>query len=177
MQRSKVLLGSVVTVAVLGLGAVAVAAEGDTGGDGSLEGTTTTVDSTTTTAAPTTTVVPVPDTGTSIDDPTGELTDDEGAGDVERSTEGCGGGTYANHGDYVSSVAHDPDREPGDVGDAAHSDCGKPLSAVGGDDEVPAPEVPGTGIPTGNGNAGGNGNGNAGGNGNGNGNAGGKAGK
>jgi len=164
MQRSKLLLGSVVTVAVLGLGAVAVAAEGDSGGDGSLEGTTTTVDSTTTTAAPTTTIAPVPDTGNSLDDPTGDPTDDEGAGDgVERSTEGCDGGTYANHGDYVSGVAHDPDRAPGGVADAAHSDCGKPLSTVGGEDEVPAPEVPGTEIPTAPGNGNGNGNGNAGG--------------
>ena len=160
MQRSKLLLGSVLTVAVLGLGAVAVAAEGDTSGDGSLEGTTTTVDSTTTTAAPTTTVAPAPDTGISIEDPTGEPTDDEGTGGgVERSTEGCDGGTYANHGDYVSSVARDPDREPGDVADAAHSDCGKPSSAVGGEDVAPAPEVPGAETPTAPGN--GNGKGNA----------------
>jgi hypothetical protein len=166
MQRSKLLLGSVVTLAVLGLGAGAVALEGSSGDTGTVgDETTTTVDpSTTTTAAPTTTVAPAPDTGISVDDPTGEPTGEEGTGEgVERSTEGCDGGTYANHGEYVSGVAHDPDREPGDVADAAHSDCGKPLGAVGGEDEVPAPEVPGAAVPDdarpGNGNGNGNGNG------------------
>jgi hypothetical protein len=149
MQRSKLLLGSVMMVAVLGLGAVAVAAEGDTGGDGSLETTTTAVaTSTTTTAAPTTTVAPAPDGGATIEDPTGQPAADDGSADgagVARSTDGCDGGEYANHGDYVSSVAHDPGRAPGDVADAARSDCGKPLGSVH-DDDASAP-VPETGTP------------------------------
>jgi hypothetical protein len=160
MQRSKLLLGSVVTLAVLGLGAGAFALDGSSGDAGTVgDGTTTTVEpsTTTSTVAPTTTTTaPAPDTGAAVDAPTGEPADDEGAGQgVERSTEGCGGGSYANHGEYVSSIAHDPDRQPGDVAAAAHSDCGKPISAVGGEGEVPAPEVPGAESP-GNGNGNGN---------------------
>ena len=46
------------------------------------------------------------------------------------STVDCPAGqTYANHGAYVSSVAHDPNRAPGDVQQAAQSVCGKPLTA------------------------------------------------
>ncbi|HEU5306035.1 MAG TPA: hypothetical protein VFW97_01825, partial [Acidimicrobiia bacterium] len=91
MQRSKLVLGCVITLAVVGLGAAAVAMESDTGGAGSLEGTTTTtvVPSTTTstttstTAAPTTTVAPVADPATTTGDVSGNLAGDGG---VERST-------------------------------------------------------------------------------------------
>jgi hypothetical protein len=162
MQRSKVVLGFVVALAVIGLGAAAVAAEGDAGGAGSLEGTTTTtVDpstTTSTTAAPTTTVATVVEPAAPTSDVTSDPAD---GGGVARSTEGCDGGTYANHGDYVSNVAHDPNRAPGDVPAAAQSDCGKPLSAVGDDStegpETEAPESDAPGKPS----APGNGNGNA----------------
>jgi hypothetical protein len=162
MQRSKLVLGSVITLAVLGLGAGAVALESGTGGDGSLaDGTTTTTvapsTTTSTTVAPTTTIAPALYPVAPVGDDTSDTTGDEG---VERSTDGCDGGTYANHGDYVSSVAHDPDRAPGDVAAAAHSDCGKPLSAVGGapDDATDAPDTDAPAAP-GNGNGNGNTNG------------------
>jgi hypothetical protein len=146
MQRSKLVLGCVVTLAVVGIGAGAVALETDTGGAGALDETTTTVadpsTTTSTTAVPTTTVAPAVDPAAPVGDESGD------AGGVERSTEGCDGGTYANHGDYVSSIAHDPDRAPGDVAAAAHSDCGMPLSAVGDDaTDAPEPETPETGAP------------------------------
>jgi hypothetical protein len=165
MQRSKLVLGCVITLAVVGLGAAAVAMESDTGGAGSLEGTTTTtvVPSTTTstttstTAAPTTTVAPVADPATTTGDVSGNLAGDGG---VERSTDGCDGGTYTNHGDYVSSIAHDPDRQPGDVAAAAQSDCGKPVASAGGDSteapETEAPDSGSTGAPSGSGNGHGN---------------------
>jgi hypothetical protein len=131
MQRSKLVLGIVVALGIGGLGAAAVAMESDTGGAGSLaEGTTTTTTTvvdppTTTTLAPTTTTLaPVSDPTEPIDEPA------SGDTEVDRSTEGCDGETYATHGDYVSSVAHDPDRQPGDVPAAAQSDCGKPLESV-----------------------------------------------
>jgi hypothetical protein len=162
MQRSKLVLGLVVALGVGGLGAAAVAMENDTSGAGSLaDGTTTTIavdpsTTTSTTVAPTTTVAPVVDPAA----PTGDTSGD-GTG-VERSTDGCDGETYANHGQYVSSVAHDPDRQPGDVAAAAQSDCGKPLSAVG-DGEGEGAEPPETEAPestdSGNGNGNGNGNG------------------
>jgi hypothetical protein len=67
-----------------------------------------------------------PETGTdpeTVTDPVGE------ADPSTVSTVDCPEGTsYGNHGAYVSSVARDPDRAPGDVPAAAHSDCGKPLS-------------------------------------------------
>jgi len=162
MHRSKLVLGCVITLAVVGLGAAAVAMESDTGGAGSLEGTTsttvvpstTTSTTTSTTAAPTTTVAPLADPATT----TGDLAGDGG---VERSTDGCDGGTYANHGDYVSSIAHDPDRQPGDVAAAAQSDCGKPVASVGGDStEAPETEAPDSGS-TGGSSGPGNGHGNA----------------
>ena len=149
MQRSKLVLGFVVALGVGGLGAAAVAMENDTGATGSLAATTTIVVEPSTTvptvaSTPATTAAPTTGAAGSTD---GSTEDPEGTdGGVERSTEGCDGGTYANHGDYVSSVAHDPDRQPGDVPAAAQSDCGKPIPSVDGDDvETPdAPEAPET---------------------------------
>ena len=146
MHRSKLLLGFVVALGVGGLGAAAVAMENDTGGAGTLADDTTTttlvVDPSTTTQAPNTTGAPTPEPALTAQEPTGDTgTTDPG---VERSTEGCDGGTYGNHGDYVSSVAQNPDRQPGDVPAAAQSDCGKPITEVGGGDagsETEAPET------------------------------------
>jgi hypothetical protein len=164
MQRSKLLLGSLVTVGVLGFGAAAVALDGgagDTGSPSDATTTTTIVDSTTTTsttAAPTTTIAPAP-----TEEPTSAPEPEAGDGGVARSTDGCDGGTYANHGDYVSSVARSSDRAPGDVPAAAQSDCGKPVTAIGGDatdpPAVPDTDAPVSGAPTAPGNNG-NGNGN-----------------
>ena len=165
MQRSKLVLGSVITLAIVGLGAGAVALESDTGGDGSLtDGATTSTVSpsttTSTTVAPTTTIAPALDSVAPAGDDAADTAGGEG---VERSTDGCDGGTYANHGDYVSSIAHDPDRAPGDVAAAADSDCGKPLSAVGGapDESTDAPATEAPEAPSAPGNGNGNGNGNA----------------
>ena len=167
MQRSKLVLGFVVALGVGGLGAAAVAMENDTGGAGSLADETTTtvvVDPSTTvptTVAPTTTRAPVADPAASP-----STTDDLDGTDpgVDRSTDGCDGGTYANHGQYVSSIAKGEDRQPGDVPAAAQSDCGKPLSSVGDDEgdgaEPPAASEPESGDDAGNpGNGNGNGNG------------------
>src|SRR5437764_6037122 len=122
MQRAKLVLGVVVALGVTGLGAAAVALESDSGGASLAHHTTTTttevvVDTTTTTAAPTTTTLAPASTtvAPTTEDP---VTPDEPVSDVqgvERSTDGCDGGTYTNHGDFVSSVAHNPDRQPGDV--------------------------------------------------------------
>ena len=100
-----------------------------------------------TTVAPTTTLAPTPDPAPATNEPTGDpATTDQG---VERSTDGCDGGTYANHGDYVSSIAKGADRQPGDVPAAAQSDCGKPLTSVSGGNgrtvEAPEPEAAATG--------------------------------
>ena len=153
MHRSKLVLGFVVALGVGGLGAAAVAMENNTGASVAVAADTTTtlaVDPSTTvpaTVAPTTTVAPTAAPAT--DEPTGDpATTDPG---VERSTDGCDGATYANHGDYVSDIARGADRQPGDVPAAAQSDCGKPLTSVGGDDgekpvEAPEPEAPATGV-------------------------------
>jgi hypothetical protein len=124
--------------------------ENDAGGTGSLaESTTTTIAVDPSTTVPTTaalttaalTTAVAPTTGAagsadgSIEDPAGT---DPG---VDRSTDGCDGGTYANHGDYVSSMAHGADRQPGDVPAAAQSDCGKPIPSVDGTDDT-TPETP-----------------------------------
>lgn len=164
MRRSNVVVGIVVALGVLGFGAAAVALESDSGGAGGLAAATTTTLSesttTSTTVAPTTTTVVTPTAST------GDATSDPEGDGVQRSTDGCDGGTYATHGDYVSSVAHDPDRSPGDVAAAAQSDCGKPLTAVDGDtsepSEAPEADTPDAGAPTtpgGPGNGNGNGNG------------------
>ena len=153
MQRAKLVLGMVVALGVGGLGASAFALGNDTGSGGVRSDTTTTlaVDPSTavpTNLAPTTTVAPTPDPAPATDEPAGDPpTTDQG---VERSTEGCHGGTYANHGDYVSSVAQGADRQPGDVPAAAQSDCGKPHTSVSGDNrgsavEAPEPEASATG--------------------------------
>jgi hypothetical protein len=146
MQRSKLVLGFVVALGVGGLGAAAVAMENDTGGSGALASDTTAtlaVDPSTTvptTVAPTTTLAPTPDPAPATNEPTNDpAATDQG---VERSTDGCDGGTYANHGDYVSSVAKAADRQPGDVPAAAQSDCGKPLTSVSGNDGGTALETP-----------------------------------
>jgi hypothetical protein len=171
MQRSKLVLGLVVALGVGGLGAAAVAMENDTSGAGSLADDTTTtvvVDPSTTvptTVAPTTTLAPVADPAAS---PSGTDGTDPG---VDRSTDGCDGATYANHGQYVSSIAKGEDRQPGDVPAAAQSDCGKPLSSVGDDegDGAEPPEAPEASAPESGDDAGnpGQGNGNCQGNGNG----------
>jgi hypothetical protein len=150
MQRSKLAVGLVVALGVGALGLTAVAMEKDTGGSGSVGGavaTTIAVDPSTTTStteAPTTTLAPITDPATTPAD--------SSDGDVARSTDGCDGGTYANHGDYVSSIAHDPGRQPGDVPAAAQSDCGKPIpSADAGDSggtSTPETEAPDAGAGT-----------------------------
>ena len=149
MQRAKLVLGVVVALGVGGLGAAAVAMESDGGGASLAHHPTTTTEvvadttTTSTTVAPTTTVAPsTEEPVVPTDQP---VSDGEG---VARSTDGCDGGTYVNHGDFVSRVAHNPDRQPGDVAAAAQSDCAKPLSSVGGADEGETPETPDTTAPT-----------------------------
>ena len=146
MQRSKLVLGFVVALGVGGLGASAFALANDTGGSGAVAAeptTTLAVDPSTTvptTVAPTTTLAPTPDPTPATDEPAGDpATTDQG---VERSTDGCDGGTYANHGDYVSSIAQGADRQPGDVPAAAQSNCGKPLTSVSGDNRGSAVQAP-----------------------------------
>src|SRR5205085_216198 len=131
MQRSKLVLGFVVALGVGSLGAAAVAMENDTSGAGSLadDPVTTTIAVDPSTTTPTTTSTPAPTTTVApVTDPAASTGDASGDGAVERSTDGCDGQTYANHGDYVSSVAHDPNRQPGDVAAAPQSDCGKPVT-------------------------------------------------
>ena len=144
------------------------------------ETTTTTVDdgTTTTTIDEDTTTTTIDDTTTTTTTPTGG--DNDGTG-----TDACT--SAANHGEFVSGVAHATPRGPGHgavVSDAAHSDCGH-----GGDDDA-AGEVGddndgqnrgrGGGADTGNSNRGpgnGNGNGNGGSGNSGNGGSGGRGGR
>jgi hypothetical protein len=165
MRGSKLVVGLVVMLGVGGLGVAAFALDGGSGSGALGDPTTTTAG----TVDPTTTTTVAPDTSAA---PVAPSTEDPSTG-VLRSTDGCDGGTYANHGDYVSSVAHNPDRAPGDVAVAAQSDCGKPVSSTtaSGDEteteteptttEAPEtePAVPDTGSGTGHGNGSANGNG------------------
>ena len=97
-----------------------------------VEGTTTTIGEgdgvTTTTTAPADDGTP---TTTTL---VGDGTDDSTTG-VVRSYDGCGEFTEGNHGDYVSGIAKTKPHEPGAVPDAAHSNCGKPVQSVEGDDD------------------------------------------
>jgi hypothetical protein len=166
----KLVAGIATGVAVVGLGAAAFAVDGGPGTK-LVDDTTTTTTSSTTTSSPSTTsparsttVAPKVDAPPVATEPT---TSDQGVG-TTRSTDGCDGGTYANHGDYVSSVARDSGREPGDVPKAAQSDCGKPVSATGktpeSEPETEAPETETDATPSpkanGTGNSQGNGKGN-----------------
>ena len=120
MLRSKIFGVVVVVLGLAGAGAAAAAVGGGSSASTDVSPSTT-ADSTTTT-----TTVSQQDVTTST------LTSSATQG-TERSTEGCDGQDYANHGAFVSSVAHDPDREPGDVAEAAHSACGKPLASQPGE--------------------------------------------
>jgi hypothetical protein len=135
MRGAKFVISIVAAVATVSLGAAAFAIDGDPGASPVADPTTTTAVTTTTT---TTTLVPATTT-TPAGDAQQNLviapTSQSGTG-TQRSTEGCDGGSYSNHGSYVSSVAHDPDRQPGDVSGAAQSDCGKPLAATGAAEET-----------------------------------------
>jgi hypothetical protein len=53
----------------------------------------------------------------------------EAADGPERSTEGCGDGTFENHGAFVSSQEETPRNE------AAKSPCGKPVQSIHANDE------------------------------------------
>lgn len=84
--------------------------------------------------ATTTTTAPADDGSPTTTTLVGDGTEDSTTG-VVRSYEGCGEFTEGNHGDYVSGIARTKPREPGAVPDAAHSNCGKPVQSVEGDDE------------------------------------------
>ena len=123
----------VAALGLLGIG-VATAAVGDGEDDpGLVPGESTTVP----TIAATTTTPPTTAAPTTAAPDNGEDDTDQPDGQAVERYYGpeCGeeipGGT---HGDYVSRAAHDPD---GDVTTVAHSDCGKPLSAV----HEPPPEA------------------------------------
>lgn len=97
------------------------------------------VDETTTTiaegdGATTTTTAPAGDGTPTTTTLVGDGTEDSTTG-VVRSYDGCGEFTEGNHGDYVSGIAKTKPHEPGAVPDAAHSNCGKPVQSVEGDDE------------------------------------------
>lgn len=67
---------------------------------------------------------------------------------VARNTAACPPGFTGNHGQYVSSVAKDPNATEEQKTAAAKSDCGKPLSSVhpatpGADDDTNKPASPG----------------------------------
>jgi hypothetical protein len=113
----------------LGVTCVAAAAAAVESGGSSDVGTASTAptvsDSTTSTSAPTTSTVP---TSTLV--PNAAVTTVPPKGNVERSTDGCDGQSYANHGQFVSSVAHDPSSTGDDISKAAQSACGKPVIAT-----------------------------------------------
>jgi hypothetical protein len=135
-----------VALAALGLAGagVAVAAVGTS--DGEVTAPTTTLPESTTTVPEPTTTTTTPAPVTTLAPVTDEVPDgDEPDGGVARSTEGCDGQEYKNHGEYVSSVARSDEREPGGVSDAAQSPCGKPLASIHGEEpdlpeEVDPPE-------------------------------------
>ena len=120
MRGPRFVVGAAVTVAVFGIGVAAFALDG--AGDPSPL-----ADPAVTTVAPPSTEPPAdPTTTVPTTDPA-----EDGEHSTPVSTVDCPSGTtYENHGDYVSSVAHDPDRAPGDVPAAAQSESGKPLADV-----------------------------------------------
>jgi hypothetical protein len=128
MRGTRVAVVAVISAAVVGFGVTAFALDGTGTGD-----STTTSD---VVAEVPTTVAPDPGTIDPVTDaPTGDGTT------TPVSTVDCPEGTtFANHGAYVSSVARTPGRAPGDVVDAAHSECGKPLAADGATDPTAAPD-------------------------------------
>ena len=83
--------------------------------------------------ATTTTTAPADDGTPTTTTLVGDGTEDSTTG-VVRSYDGCGEFTEGNHGDYVSGIAKTKPHEPGAVPDAAHSNCGKPVQSVEGDD-------------------------------------------
>ena len=124
MFTRKLIAGIVVAIGVAGAGVAAAAVGGGTGSVATAEDTTTTTSTTVVLEPSTTTVAP-----TTTSPRVADIPESAGA-DGARSTEGCGGETYKNHGAFVSSVARDPDRQPGDVAAAAQSMCGKPVTSV-----------------------------------------------
>ena len=135
MKGSKQLAAiGLVALGLAGAG-VAAAAVGTSDSESPAQGNLDEPTTTTSTVEPTTTTLPLTVAPADADD------EESGAGaGVTRSTEGCGGETYANHGEYVKSVAKSDDREPGDVAAAAYSPCGKPVQSIhdasSGDAEV-----------------------------------------
>ena len=111
-----------VVVAVLGIAGLGVASAAIEGGDGAVVSE----EPTTTTAAPgTTTTTTTTTSGAPV-----TTTPGADVGGTLRSTEGCNGGTFKNHGDFVSSVAHTPGSTGADVSAAAQSPCGKPIQST-----------------------------------------------
>jgi hypothetical protein len=125
MRGTKLAVAAAAVVGVCSLGVAAFALDGT--GD-----TNVVSDPAVTTEAPVTTATTGVVTTDPATDPTGTGAPETGAptdGSTGVSTVDCPDGqTFANHGAYVSSVAHDPNRAPGDVQKAAQSECGKPLA-------------------------------------------------
>jgi hypothetical protein len=144
--RIRFVMTSVVLVGLVAVGVASAAVGSDDGEVDAPEATTTTSTSTTTT---TTTSIPQSTEGAAPVPTDAESSADDSPDGIgtERSTEGCGGETFANHGQYVKSVAQDPDRAPGAVPAAAQSPCGKPLAAVGEESDDATGDATGAPVP------------------------------
>jgi hypothetical protein len=129
--RNRILVGVFATVAIVGSGvatALVTSNEGPTVGE-AVDTTASTGDTvgSTVPSTPGSTIGTNPDT----DAPT--VGDDDESTDVERYWDPavCGDGEPTNHGQYVSSQPKGGDSRS----TAAQSDCGKPLTSIGGDDD------------------------------------------
>jgi len=155
--RNRVLVGVFATVIVVGSGvATALVTSGDASIGSAADTSTSTgasVDTTTpSTPGVTTPAAPTPPTGTDDDESASDGTSDAGAVFWDPAT--CGGDEVMNHGQYVASQPKGGESRS----TAAQSDCGKPLSAIAGDDdggdesgdapEVEAPDADGAPSPS-----------------------------
>jgi hypothetical protein len=129
MRGTRFAVVAVISAAVVGFGVTAFALDGTGTGDqttasDAVAGVPTTI------APDPATIVPVtaaPTTAGGTTNPVSNVDCPEGT-------------TFANHGAYVSSVARTPGRTPGDIVDAARSECGKPLAGNGATDPTAAPD-------------------------------------
>ena len=154
--RNRIAVGVFATVVIVGSGvATALVTSSDAPTVGEAVDTTASTGDTvgsTLPSTPSSTVVTTPDGATGDTKVDGGDTDE--TPDVARywDSEECGGDEIMNHGQYVSSEPRGGDSRRA----AAHSDCGKPLTSVGGegDDgdhdtpEVDAPDDDGDSTPS-----------------------------
>ena len=155
--RSRVLVGVFATVTIVGSGVATALVTSTDGPSVSAADTSTSTGGSVDTTTPSTPDATTPTSPSGTEDKDSESEEPEGTGDAGArywDAEECGGDEAMNHGQYVSSQPKGGESRSA----AAQSDCGKPLSSIGGDgddddgdesDDVPDVEVPdATGAPS-----------------------------